>query len=158
MPKYHSKNRLEDFEFHDSYVTINSFKGGVLDLSIEMLNIHSDAEQNTCGCDMEIEKTHITFSGVTIDSVCPLSSVFTDTNGNKYIFTTKFEGDTIETLKVQLLDRFKIYSLQVLPSDSKQKISVDFDRIDIIINIVLSFDSVEMEWDNFNGKAWYVRD
>ena len=64
--KYRVVNDLTPFEFHDSVWKLETFEAGALALRVKELNLHRDAAQNPCGCDMEIEEARMTFEGIRI--------------------------------------------------------------------------------------------
>ena len=69
--KYVSINRLSDFEFHDSKLTLVSFEDQCLILNATYLNVHKGIEQNPHKVDMEIALASLTFEDFVIWSYEP---------------------------------------------------------------------------------------
>lgn len=156
--KYISTDRLCDFEFHDSEWSFVSWENGNLTVRIIMLNIHKDAVQNDMGKDMEIKEAFATFIGVKAPTYELPRTWYKDENGNSYTNDPRvvYEGDEatdrfIEDLKHELRATCMFFE----QGDG----GYEFGGIGREwISFRFGFDSVRIEWDEYDGKAWYVRD
>ncbi len=156
--KYISTDRLCDFEFHDSEWSFVSWENGDLTARIVMLNIHKDAAQNDMGKDMEIKEAFATFIGVKEPAYELPRTWHKDENGNSYTNEPRvvFEGS-------KAVENF----IKDLKSDCRAT-CMFFDQNGEVyefggigeewISFRFGFDSVRIEWDEYDGKAWYVRD
>ena len=82
--KYVSINRLSDFEFHDSELTLVSFEDQRLILNATHLNVHKGIEQNPHEVDMEIALANLSFEGFVICSYEPGRAWKRDEKGQYY--------------------------------------------------------------------------
>ena len=149
--KYVSIDRLCDFEFHDSEWSFVSYEGGNLTVKIEMLNIHKDAEQNDCGKDMEIQEAIVTFIGIKNFTYELPRTWKKDENGNSYTDDPLviFEGD--EAVGKFINER----QVTVMYFDKTDE-GYDLGGIgDGWVSVKFAFDSVTVEWDEYDGTAWY---
>lgn len=149
--KYVSIDRLCDFEFHDSEWSFVSWSEGKLTVKIEMLNIHKDAEQNCTGKDMEIKEAIVTFIGVK-DFIYELPRTWkNDENGNSYSDDplVVYEGD-------EGVEKFANELPAMVMFLDKTDGGYEFGGIgNGWISAKFAFDSVTVEWDEYDGTAWY---
>ena len=149
--KYISKDRLGDFEFHDSEWSFLSYEGGNLTFKIEMLNIHKDAEQNDTGKEMEIKEAILTFIGIKNFTYELPRTWRIDENGNSVTDDPLviFEGD--EAVEKFINER----QVTVMYFDKTDE-GYDLGGIgDGWVSVKFAFDSVTVEWDEYDGTAWY---
>ncbi len=150
-----SLDSLADFEFHDSEWSFVSWENGDLAVKIRALNIHKDAAQNGTGKDMELGEAVATFFGIKNITYELPRTWKKDENGNSYTDEPRviYEGDEamarfIEELKNE-------HGVTVMYFDKKD----EGYELGAIGNEWLSpkfdFDSVRIEWDVYDGKAWY---
>lgn len=66
--KYISKNRTDDFEFHDTAIVSSRREKGALILSTRYLCVHKNSENNPYDLDMELSLAKITFQDFKIKS------------------------------------------------------------------------------------------
>lgn len=153
-----STDRFCDFEFHDSEWSFISWENGNLTVRIEMLNIHKDAEQNDMGKDMEIKEAFATFIGVKEPTYELPRTWHKDENG--YSYTNEplvvFEGS--EAVEKFIEDLNSDYRATCMFFDQNGE-GYEFGGIGREwISFRFGFDGVRIEWDEYDGKAWYVRD
>ena len=149
--KYISKDRLGDFEFHDSEWSFVSWKNGDLTVKIKALNIHKDAEQNCTGKDMEIKEAIVTFIGVK-DFIYELPRTWkNDENGNSYSDDplVVYEGD-------EGVEKFANELPATVMFLDKTDGGYEFGGIgNGWLSAKFTFDGVTVEWDEYEGTAWY---
>ena len=152
--KYLSTDRLSDFEFHDSEWSYVSWERGNLTVRIVMLNIHKDTEQNDTGRDMEIKEAFATFIGVK-NPLYELPRTWQkDENGNSYTNEPRviYEGGAAVRRFIEDLKSDRVACMFFDRTDE----GYEFGGIgDDWISFKLGFDSVRIEWDEYDGKAWY---
>lgn len=151
--KHVSVDSLKDFEFHDSTWKFSAWENGNLTIKATELNIHKGAEQNHQRSDMEIKEATVTFSGIQKLTYTPPRTWKRDENGNSYTDEplVVYENDEakerfISELKAGIMvltfeENNGVYELGGIGSEF---VSVDF-----------AFDSVRIEWDSYEQKAWY---
>ncbi|MBR6726230.1 MAG: hypothetical protein IKL81_04505, partial [Clostridia bacterium] len=150
-----SLDSLADFEFHDSEWSFVSWENGDLTVKIRALNIHKDAAQNGTGRDMELGEAVATFFGIkNITYELPRTRK-KDENGNSYTDEPRviYEGD--EAMAKFIEELKNDHGVTVMFFDKKD----EGYELGAIGNEWLSpkfaFDSVRIEWDVYDGKAWY---
>ena len=153
--KYVSFNRLSDFEFHDSVLTLVSVEDQRLILNATHLNVHKGIEQNPHIDDMEIALASLTFEGFVICSYEPGRAWKRDEKGHYYT-----DEPQIILSGKEANDRFmkQIKSgITVLDLGEKEGSIYFIDGIseDPFFTLCFVFQNVSIEWDDFKGKAWY---
>ncbi len=153
--KYQVTNDISIFQFHDARPTLISYEDNILKLSVESLNIMHETEQNPNEADMEIKEAFITFDNFRVIS--------TDT-GLSYI--KKDNGEMIELERIKLTSKeAEVFFLERLSNEPFFDI-LDFVKNDIgsysmiahagkQFTLIFDFDNITIEWDEYNGKAWY---
>ncbi len=156
--KYASYDRLCDFNFHDSVFTlVNWIKLGDIEkvvVSAKHLNVHKDAAPNNSGVDMEISEAIISFHGFKINEFESGGGAITDANGNSYnepVIINK--GDKArEMLEKELLNSVTVIALAEIDNGEYE---LDALGIEPYFAARFSFNSVEIEWDDYEKLAWY---
>lgn len=152
--QYTSTNRFQDFEFHDSEISLISWKDNCLVVSAKYLNVHKDAAPNNAGTDMEISEAHITFNGLQIKEFEPSRTWKTDENGDLYtddprvIYTESIARNMFEN---ELRKSITVKGI-VLENDIYELAAVGIDPC-FLVRFV--FSDVDIEWDDYRKKAWY---
>ena len=151
---YSSNNRLQDFEFHDTELSLISWEDNRLVVSAKYLNVHKDAAPNNADADMEISEARITFRGFQIKEFEPSRTWKTDENGKSYtddpliihtgaVARSMFENELKNSITVMgIVLENDIYELGAL-------------GIDPYFSVRFLFSDVEIEWDDYRKKAWY---
>lgn len=152
--RYSSTNRLQDFEFHDSELSLISWEDNRLIVSAKFLNVHKNAAPNNADADMEISEARITFSGFQIKKFEPSRTWKADENGNAYtndpliihtgtIARSMFENELKNSITVMGISwENDIYELGAFGMDP-------------YFSVRFLFSDVEIEWDDYRKKAWY---
>lgn len=152
--KYRVVNDLTPFEFHDSVWKLETFEAGALALRVKELNLHRDAAQNPCGCDMEIEEACMTFEGIRIWTHTPSVRWKSDAAGisrpAEAIVTCTGES-AAERLLHELRRGINVFSME--EKNDRCKISACGD--DPYFEAEFSVEAVRIEWDEYRGPAWY---
>ncbi len=153
--KYISTNIFSDFEFHDSYFKLESFKDDVLTVSVQYLNIHKNTEQNHYPTDMEIEVARITFQGFNAKSFEPGRVWKQDASGKLHTDEPQFifEGKIAED---KLLNELRVGST-VFEFGTLENGNYYFDGAgdEPWFQAQFVFDSVVIEWYEYRKPAWY---
>lgn len=152
--KYRVVNDLTPFEFHDSVWKLETFEAGALVLRVKELNLHRDAAQNPCGCDMEIEEARMTFEEIRILTHTPSVRWKSDAAGisrpAEAIVTCTGES-AAERLLHELRRGINVFSME--EKNDRCKISACGD--DPYFEAEFSAEAVRIEWDEYRGPAWY---
>lgn len=152
--KYRVVNDLTPFEFHDSVWKLETFEAGALALRVKELNLHRDAAQNPCGCDMEIEEARMTFEEVRNWTHTPSVRWKSDAAGisrpAEAIVTCTGES-AAERLLHELRRGINVFSME--EKNDRCKISACGD--DPYFEAEFSVEAVRIEWDEYRGPAWY---
>ena len=147
MYKYLSENELDTFSFHDCF--INDIL--IIDNDVRWLMEHIDVKENnkcnTFPSDMQVNDAVITFKH------CGYK------NGRKQFSTISDKKD--EYLKSNSLENINniIKNCRMSYGESI-KMGIAFFEIiqaDYLFTFKVKYDSVIVEWNEFNKSAWYVR-
>ena len=163
--KYFSRDRLQDFEFHDSKFSLVSFEplpsyipesDGFYKLvvSAKYLNVHKDAAPNNLGTDMEIKEAIITFNGFRINEFEPSRVWKRDQNGNLYTDDPLviYNGETARAMfEAELKDSISVVGI----TNDNDEYELGAMGIDPYFSVRFTFSSVCIEWDDYSKKAWY---
>ena len=152
--KYRVVDDLTFFEFHDSVWKLATFEAGALALRVKELNLHRDAAQNPCGCDMEIEEARMIFEGVRIWTHTPSARWKNDAEGISRLvgaIVTCTGESAEERLLHELRHGINVFSLE--ETNGRCKICACGD--DPYFEAEFSAETVRVEWDALRGPAWY---
>ena len=156
--KYVSIDQLHDFEFHDSVWSFVSWENDNLTVKIRMLNIHKDAEQNGSAEDMEIKEATVTFTGIKHAMYTLPRTWYKDEKGNSVTndpLVIYENGEAVERFIAALKQEDRAECMFFDKKDEKY----EFGGIGREwISFEFGFAGVTVEWDEFDGKAWYVRE
>ena len=153
--RYVSTDQTELFEFHDSWITLDSFDGNDLSLVAKGLNISKNAEQNPKGMDLQIEKARITFYGVSELVYDPGQTWETDENGNSVPVTPLiiYRGkEARERTEAELRQGAEVYSHSIKDGDEFEIFGTGDEPF---FGIRCHASKVVIEWDNYRKPAWY---
>ncbi|MBQ3182657.1 MAG: helix-turn-helix transcriptional regulator [Clostridia bacterium] len=146
MPWYSSKNKLEDFEFHDAVLGLKKFFRGDLYLSAKDLNIHKNTEQNQKNADMKIKDATIIFRGFDMISL----DAEAHCEGTKKFYV----GDKGREFFFKCLDE-PYFTVLDLDKGERGTYTMNADNRNWCFTLKFSFDAVIINWDEYEGKAWY---
>ena len=154
--KYISKNSLSDFEFHDAELSFESFIDNCLTVKALHLNIHKDADQNPFETDMAIASAHLSFEECVIRSYQDIQAYRVDENGHQYACDEPkpvYSGDEGQK---RFMDKLK----EGITIFDFGKIDESTFYLDVssapVFTIRFSFKNVSIEWNDFEGPAWYT--
>ena len=153
--KHTSTNQLHDFEFHDSYWTLDQVSKEALVVFLKHLNIHKGAEENQTDSDMEIDIAKVTFQGFSVLTFEPGRTWKIDADGKSYTDDPLivFKGDEAHSkLMNELQYGITVYHLDM---DENNVCSMDACGDSPFFAAQFMFDSVTVEWDAYRKKAWY---
>ena len=151
---YVSIDRLCDFEFHDSEWSFVSWERGNLTVRIVMLNVHKDTKHNDTGKDMEIKEAFATFIGVKAPTYELPRTWHKDENGNSYTNEPRviYEGGAAVRRFIEDIKNDRVACMFFDRNDE----GYEFGGVgEDWISFRFGFDSVRIEWDEYDGKAWY---
>ncbi len=154
--KYHSVNKLSDFEFHDAEFSLNSFDNNHLVVNASYLNIHKDAEQNPHETDMEIAGAFIIFEGFNLLSYELGRAWQQDENGEFYSTEPQIiltDASAFSRFSEQLESGITIFDLGI-----KEETTYFIDALskDPFFTVCFTFKSVRIEWEDYKKEAWYT--
>ena len=163
--KYSSRDRLEDFEFHDSEFSLISWDKFLdeipgnennyrLVVSAKCLNVHKDAAPNNAGTDMEIKEARITFDGFRINEFEPGRIWKRDENGNLYT-DDPLVIHTGDKARSAFENELRNTIIIVDISNDNGEYSLGAMGLDPYFSVRFTFSSVCIEWDDYSKKAWY---
>lgn len=155
--KYHTKNQLNIFEFHDSILSLVSFDKNNLVLSAEGLNIHNNVPENPFDCDMEILFSNITFTNTRFYSFEYPEARITDSNGNTYIEKSRIiseEKNSENHFINELNKKISVHGITLYEKNCKNFIKIQTNGVSVF-TVDFSFEAVTVEWDEYLNKAWY---
>ncbi len=163
--KYSSTDRLEDFEFHDSELSLVSWDKFLTEIpgnednyrlivSAKHLNVHKDAAPNNVGADMEIKEARIIFDGFRINEFEPSRIWKRDENGNSYTDDPLVihTGDKARSMfENELRNSISVLGI----TNNNGEYTLGAMGIDPYFAVRFTFSSVCIEWDDYSKKAWY---
>ncbi len=155
--KYHFVNRLQDFEFHDTYWEIIDCQPDRISFVISYLNVRKSALEEDSDKDMEISDAHMTFYGVSEVTYEPSRTWKKDDNGNSYSDEPQIihTGETAQKFLIsEMKNKPIIYNFDY--TDSQCKIGGCGE--DPYFTFCISFQRVEIVWESFKNIAWYERE
>lgn len=153
--KYRSINRIEDFEFHDAQLTLESYINDRLVVSVKYLNVHKGTEYNQSDFDMEIELAKIVFERFVVQSFEPCRTWKQDENGNLYTDEPRvvYEGkEASGYFRHEIEEGLTLY---YLGKDENNIYSLDSCGEMPFFSGTFTCDSMVIEWENYRKKAWY---
>ena len=161
--KYTVINKTDIFEFHDARLTLENKDGNNITIIAKGLCIHKDAEENPKGYDLEIEKAHITFYGISDQTYEPGRPWGKDANGNDIPLGPEiiYEGEKAwDRIIAESRNSFHVYSeaCKVHHTEDSQN-GDDYEicgvGIEPVFFIKFRAQSVKVEWDEYSKPAWY---
>ena len=158
--KYFSKNELNDFEFHDTVLSFESFSDNCLTLQATALNIHKSAEQNPHSTDMEISRARISFEGVRFLSYKYREDIWKKGNdGNDMIEQGPeiilHDQDASQRFLDQVKEWVRIYWLGLAENGVYYMDATSPENP--FFTVLFTFNQIVIEWDDYKKEAWYVK-
>ena len=148
---YISINQLEQFDFHDSSWELQSREGNDVTFDAANLNIHKDTEQNDEDFDMEISAARVTFRGFRLIHFEPGRSWTTDEKGNSLPVGPRILQTGEEGMARLAETSFQVFHLE----REGDHWELGGSGVEPYFTVEFDFDSVEITWDSYAGKAWY---
>lgn len=145
---------LSLFEFHDALLQLEYSEGGRLQLTSTQLNLHGHTPRNPSDTDMEIDEATLCFTGFATKCYDNIRGYRKDENGNLYTDepAIHYEGAQAHAALLDWLRRgVNVFSLGRESGGDWYMEAHIFD----MFRVVFTFDSVEIRFDGFCGKAWY---
>ena len=158
MSKYLSAGHPELFEFHDSLFELDHADENDLAVYVRGLNISGDAEENPKGYDLEIRRAHILFRGISEFTYDPGRTWKTDEHGNSVPVGPEiiYRGEEArDRFRKDLLAGADIYSHTIVEGDYFEIYGCGREPF---FPIRFKAREFAVEWDDYLGPAWYVRD
>lgn len=152
---YRVEDRLEDFEFHDAWLTLDRFDSGALTVSADHVNVHKAAGYGTLEHDMELDRAKITFEDFCAMSFEPGRAWKTDPEGSSYTddpLIVYRDGEAEETILGELRNGISVYALG---KNADGRYFIEGCGIEPFFTMGFWARSVVVEWDGYRKKAWY---
>ena len=162
-PKFTVLNKTDIFEFHDARFTLENKDENNITILTEGLCLHKDAEENPKGYDLEIEKAHITFYGISDQTYEPGRPWGKDENGNDIPLGPEliYEGrGAWDRIIAEARNSFHVYS-EACNNHHTEDYQQGYDYeiygvgIEPFFTIKFKAQSVKIEWDEYSKPAWY---
>ena len=150
-----AENRLEDFEFHDAWLTLDRFNEEGLAVSAEHVNVHKTAGYGALKHDMELNGARITFQGFCAATFEPGRTWKIDADGRPYTDDPLiiFEGKEAERLILEeLRNGINVYDLGKKKDDWYY---IEGCGLEPFFTMEFQASGVTIEWDGYRKKAWY---
>jgi len=160
--KYVSINELLHFDFHDSVIERIDLNDDEMIWLVSAVNALSSNSQNNHDDAMCIESAAITFENVSIESI--VTGAYTvhqygkliESHEEKTVTSSKYNDILRETVGGN-----HIHGLDDFSADNNQySACFNIDSYTETGNyfLTIKFTKVIVQWENFNGKAWYATD
>lgn len=154
--KYKS-NSLEDFYIHDTNLDQFGYQDDECIFIVSSFCVKSTCKVNPNDCDMQINEGLIRFKGINFKEMCYKGyKKYNDKNEIIDVVIDKYiDVDEIDSEISNILDLcLEIYSCDKLDNgDYVFTILCEKE----VIQLIVSFESVSVQWNSFEGKAWYVK-
>jgi len=159
--KYRSINELSKFEYHDAIIEKFEFMQGNLIVEVSGINITTANPQNTFEKDMCTHKANIIFEGATVEKI--IISGYESLDSDMKLIEKVADVEVKKEEYNSIFDNAEgayghISSMEILTKleDGKYQICFCIDAYHIgWYYLTLVFERGIVEWDEFNGEAWY---
>ena len=160
--KYCIKDQLSPFEFHDAELSLLSFDGNTLRLSVRFLNVHKGIPENPYDTDMEIESAVMTFQGFQMY----FYTRFGDNNEAILLYDDTLRerlntegivllsGDATDAFLTSLRERITVLGHELSGENNQLRLE-GISAIDPYFKARFGFCHVLVAWEVFSRKAWY---
>lgn len=148
-------NQLQDFEFHDAWLTLDRFSGGDLTVNAEHVNVHKAAGYGDFAHDMELDGAKMIFQGFHAATFEPGRTWKTDADGKAYSddpLVILEDGDAEALIVKELQNGISVY---VLGTMAESRYYIEGCGIEPFFTMEFSADNVVVTWDGYRKKAWY---
>lgn len=149
--KYKSIDQLEQFEFHDSSWMLENREGDAVTFRVANLNIHKDTPQNDEDWDMELETAWMTFRGFRLIYFEPGRAWATDETGKSVPVGPRILHTGEKGMELLAAEEFQVFHFE----REAEHWEIGACGIEPYFTLEFDFDSVEITWDSYRGKAWY---
>jgi len=157
--KFTAINELTCFEFHDANIEMIDFRDKNMIWKLSAVNATKENSQNHFATDMCIDDAEITFEDYEIVDI--IFGAYKIYDSNQVLIEsaearTAQPDEYCDILNKTLSDYCYILSMEETPrEDVKQQVCFDIDGGAGNYTLVISFSKSIVQWDEFNGKAWY---
>lgn len=153
----YTSNSLEDFYIHDTDLTQFGYQNDECIFIVNNFCAKSICKSNPNPHDMQINEGLIRFKGIDFKEMCYKGYKKYNNNHevvdiivDKYINPFEIDGELSNM--IDLCPQF--YSCDIL-NDNEYVFTILCERE--VIQLIVSFESVSIQWNSFEGKAWYVK-
>lgn len=154
----YTSNCLEDFYIHDTNLDQFGYQDDECIFIVSYFCVKSTCDANPNEHDMQINEGLIRFKGIDFKEMCYKGyKKYNDKNEiidivvDKYIDIDEIDGEISNIIDLCP----EIYSCDKLDNgDYVFTILCEKE----VIQLIVSFESVSIQWNSFEGKAWYVKD
>ena len=157
--KYTSINELSCFEFHDANIEEIEFRDRNMVWRLSAVNATKENSQNSFDIDMCIDDAEIIFEDYEIVEI--IFSAYEIFDSNQVLIEsaearTAMPDEYVHILSETLGNYCYILGMKQIPNkDLRQKVCFDIDGGAGNYDLILSFSKSIVQWDEYNGKAWY---
>lgn len=154
--KYTLKDRLEEFEFHDSEWKLISWEQDLI-FSAHAVNLHRSMIPESPEKDLQLAEARITLSGFEIKELIP-SRTFRKNENGEWVTDEPLVVYTGEAAKNVFIEELK-HEIRVLIWEQNKAGIYELRAcgIDPFLSVNCTFTSSLVEWDAYKGEAWYER-
>lgn len=158
--RYTSENRLFDFVFHDSEITLCGYDGQKLMMKAEFVNLSRNSPYNDEGFDMQMSEAVITFDGFGVNSFTSAKwwQKPYDEEDEQEIFYGKprfsVDSEATEKFVSELEGGMSIQEFGI-DSDGYHYMNVSGKNGWFCVKFL--YYNVTVQWEEFTGAAWYEK-
>ncbi len=162
MSRFISKNNLDEFEFHDAYITNICIKDKSLYWKVGDLNVTTSNSRNHNDTDMCIDEAEIIFEDYEIKTMTllghssyePGATEPSEVVENRLYTTKEIDAEMKQSIgDCYFYFNYLIYHKQIGKGEAQFLYSDNYGKC---LEIVMQFSNVTIKWDDYVGKAWYV--
>lgn len=154
----YTSNSLEDIYIHDTNLDQFGYQDNECIFIVSDFCIKSSCKANPNGVDMHITEGLIRFKNINFKEMCYKGYKKYNENHevidivvDKYIDPFDIDGELSNM--IDLCPQF--YSCDKLDNTNEYVFTILCESE--VIQLILSFESVSIQWNAFDGKAWYVK-
>ena len=154
----YTSNTLEDFNIHDTALVQFGYQDDECIFIVNSFCVKSTCKDNPNDYDMQVGDGLIRFKGIEFKEMCykgykqyNSNHQITDGVVDRYINPFDIDGEISNMIDLNP----EIYSCDSL-DNGDYVLTILCEKE--VIQLIVSFNSVAIQWNSFDGKAWYVKE
>lgn len=159
--KYTATNELTHFQYHDAKIEEINIDEKQMTFEVSALNATAENSQNNFQEDMCIKSAIMIFENASIRRITFYGHDVWDTSNVKIDSVQSVNAKPEEFSDILLnaanIPCYIMWMEELSAIDSKNRISFDISSNAGVYDLEISFSKSIVSWDEFCGKAWYLK-